>query len=311
MRYGEGRSPGKIILFGEHAVVYGRPAIAVPFNAVEARTTICEATGEGLIIHAPDVGEVIRLSQDIDHPLAIMARLVLETLEADEPDAQMTIRSTIPVASGLGSGAAVSAALGSALSNYLARPLPTPTLSSLVFEVEKLHHGTPSGIDNTVVCYEQPVYFVKEQPVEMLHVQDSFSLVIADTGIPSATKESVGAVRAAWKQDRETYEAIFDEVGSIVMDARVAIETGQLAQLGPLMIRNQKLLRQMHVSSSELETLIDAALSANAMGAKLSGGGRGGNVMALVDEDASHIVAGSLRKAGAAHVWTTDVNVTQ
>lgn len=310
MRRSEGHAPGKVILFGEHAVVYGRPAIAIPFAAVEATAVVDETSSEGLSILAPDIGEEVRLSRDSAHPLAVMARLVLEALGEDEPEAQITIHSTIPVASGLGSGAAVSAALGRALSSYLDHPLPTPRLSSLVFEVEKLHHGTPSGIDNTVVCYGQPVYFVKGNRPEPLHVGEPFWLVIADTGIPSATKESVGAVRAAWEQNAGKLEDLFDDIGAISTAARTAIESGRTEQLGPLMTRNQETLHRMAVSSPELERLIEMALLAGAAGAKLSGGGRGGNMIALVEEKTAGAIAEALCRAGAARVWTTTVNVT-
>jgi mevalonate kinase len=310
MRQSEGSAPGKIILFGEHAVVYGRPAVAIPFNAVEARATVDETPAGGLVISAPDIGDEVHLGQDTQHPLAVMAQLVLETLNADAPNAHITIHSAIPVASGLGSGAAVSAALGRALSDYLGQPLPTPQLSSLVFEVETLYHGTPSGIDNTVVCYGQPVTFVKGRSVEPLHVREPFRLAVADTGIPSATKESVGAVRAAWEKDGPTFEALFDEVGKTAADARAAIESGRAEQLGPLMTHNQEILRRLGVSSPELERLIGAALSGGATGAKLSGGGRGGNMIALVEKRTEARVLEALRNAGAAHVWATTVNAT-
>jgi len=311
MRRSEGHAPGKVILFGEHAVVYGRPAIAVPFSAVEATAIAEEATDKGLTITAPDTGEEIRLGDHTEHPLAAMARLALETLDAPEPDARITIRSTIPIASGLGSGAAVSAALVRALAGYLGHPLPTPLLSSLVFEVEKLHHGTPSGIDNTVVCYEQPIYFVKGWPAEPVRVREPLRLVIADTGVPSATRESVGAVRAAWEQNPDPFEKLFDEIGAIATRARVVIEDGLVEQLGPLMAQNQEALRRMGVSSPELERLVDAALAAGASGAKLSGGGRGGNMIALATAQTSGRIAEALQEAGAVHVWETVVNATE
>jgi len=311
MRRSEGRAPGKVILFGEHAVVYGRPAIAVPFSAVEATATMEETANGGLTVAAPDIGEEIQLGDHTEHPLAAMARLALETLNAPEPDARITIRSTIPIASGLGSGAAVSAALGRALAGYLGHPLPTPLLSSLVFEVEKLHHGTPSGIDNTVVCYERPIYFVKGRPDEPLRVRKPLRLVIADTGVPSTTRESVGAVRAAWEQNPDSFEKLFDEIGTIATRARVLIEDGLVEQLGPLMVQNQEALRQMGVSSPELERLVDTSLAAGASGAKLSGGGRGGNMIALSTTQTSEHIAKALQEAGAAHVWETVVNATE
>src|SRR5690606_39028211 len=108
---------------------------------------------------------------------------------------QINISSTIPVASGLGSGAAVSVALLRALSSFFSLQLTEHQINEMVFESEKLHHGTPSGIDNTVITFNKPVYFVKDQPIETFTVGKPFTIIIADTGIPAPTKESVGDVR--------------------------------------------------------------------------------------------------------------------
>jgi mevalonate kinase len=301
-------APGKIILFGEHAVVYGRPALAVPIHDLQATATVRDgAPDQGLIIDAPDLNMQLSLTQQATEALALTARLVLDRLGISEPNAHLTIQSTIPVASGLGSGAAVSAALARALAEYLGHPLEAATLSALVYEVEKLHHGTPSGIDNTVVCYAQPVYFVRDATLETFHAAQPFHLLIADTGVPSPTKSTVGAVREAWRRNPSTYEAIFDEIGAVARQARVTIESGEVSELGPLMNRNQILLRKIGVSSTELERLIEASLSAGAQGAKLSGGGGGGNMIALAAPEDARQIAEALTRTGASRVLHTVV----
>lgn len=300
-------APGKIILFGEHAVVYGQPALAVPVHDLQATATVQERARPGLLIRADDLGIGVRLAEDAAHALSQTARLVLDRLGCDEPDVEITIRSNIPVAAGLGSGAAVSAAVAQALSTYLGRPFETQELSALVYEVEKLHHGTPSGIDNTVICFGQPVYFVRDKSLELLHVGKPFQLVIGDTGISSPTRIAVGDVRAGWEREPERYNWLFEEIGKIVEKARRAIEQGQPDKLGSLMSDNHHLLRDMGVSSPELDRLVDAALSSGASGAKLSGGGRGGNMIALADESANLAVEDALAKAGAARVMHTTV----
>src|SRR5512134_1075462 len=155
---------GKIILFGEHAVVYGRPAIAVPVMQVQA-TAIVEPGGQGLTIQAADIDRAITLDahNSID-PLATIVNLTLAHLNCPLPDLKITIHSTIPIASGLGSGAAVSTAIVRALARWFGAQLDDAEVNALVYEVEKLHHGTPSGIDNTVITYQQPVYFVRGEP---------------------------------------------------------------------------------------------------------------------------------------------------
>jgi mevalonate kinase len=308
----ESSAPGKVILFGEHAVVYGQPAIAVPVTEVQATATIEPAPpGSGLTLVAPDMGTRFPLATaPQDEPLAAAARLTLAHLSAPEPDATLTVRSTIPIASGLGSGTAVSTALIRALAGSLDRPLHTADVSALVFEVEKIHHGTPSGIDNTVVVYEQPVYFVRGRPVERLTVGAPFILLIGDTGVRSSTKQVVEHVRRAWRRSSARYDALFDQIGDIADQARQAIEAGRVDALGRLMDDNHELLIELGVSSSELDELVEAARLGGAMGAKLSGAGQGGNMVALVEDDYVEEVTEEVREAGAVRVILTRVTTT-
>ena len=308
----ESSAPGKVILFGEHAVVYGKPAIAVPVTEVQVIVTAEPAPlGNGLTLIAPDLDTSFSLSTaPRDEPLAAAARLTLAHLSTPEPDASLIISSTIPIASGLGSGTAVSTALVRALANFLGHPLEASAVSALVFEVEKIHHGAPSGIDNTVIAYEQPVYFVRKQPIQRLNVDAPFTLLIGDTGARSSTKKAVEYVRRGWKQNPARYDALFDQIGDIVDQARQAIETSDVNALGPLMDHNHELLIKLGVSSSKLDKLVEAARFAGAMGAKLSGAGRGGNMIALVEDDVAEEVTEALREAGAKQVISTTVTTT-
>jgi mevalonate kinase len=304
-------APGKVILFGEHAVVYGRPAIAVPVMQVQATASIEPSPpGSGLTIVASDMKESIALSSAaVDEPLAAAARLTLDHLAAPIPDVAITIRSTIPIASGLGSGAAVSAALVRALASFSGSPLSVEEVSALVFEVEKIHHGTPSGIDNTVIAHEQPVYFAPKHSSKKvrLTVGAPFTLLIADTGKSSPTKRVVGRVRQAWQRQKARYEVLFDQIGDIVDEARRAMEAGDIRELGSLMDENHDLLIELGVSSSKLDELVDAAHFAGALGAKLSGAGQGGNMIALVEEGFADEVMEELKEAGATRVICTRV----
>lgn len=305
-------APGKIILLGEHAVVYGRPAIAVPVTQVRARA-ILTANPRGkpgtLHIQAPNIGLESDLNELApDQPIAAAVRLVLGELGIKQPPAcTLRITSTIPVASGLGSGAAVSVALIRALSAFLGNPLEDERVSSLTFEIEKLHHGTPSGIDNTVITYAKPVFFIKDETIETLEMPRPFTILIGDTGIASPTAAAVGDVRRAWQADPMAYEGIFEAIGQIARSGRTAIETGQIDSLGLLMDENQELLKKLEVSSPELEALVDVARQAGAVGAKLSGGGRGGNMIALVSNQNASRVAQALQEAGAKKVIQTEV----
>lgn len=305
-------APGKIILFGEHAVVYARPAIAVPVTQVQARAILQanpRAAPGSVHIQAPAIDLDANLTDlSSDHPLVAAVNGVLTELGvARLPACTLRITSTIPVASGLGSGAAVSVALIRALSAFLGQPLTDQQVSALAFEVEKLHHGTPSGIDNTVITFAMPVYFVRGQPIETLRVRRPFTIVIGDTGVSSPTAVAVGDVRRAWQQAPSQYEALFDAAGKLARQAREAIEGGQPEALGALMDANHTILQEMGVSSPELDRLVSAARGSGALGAKLSGGGRGGNMIALASPENAPAIARALQAAGAARTIVNEV----
>lgn len=302
-------APAKIILFGEHAVVYGKPAIAVPVSSLRAYATI-EPSEHGLIIASSQLDEMIPVSigaGTVDNALALTAHLVLQTLDIAPPNVIIRLHSDIPIASGLGSGAAVSTALARALCAAVNASLDNATLNSLIYEVEKMYHGTPSGIDNTVVVYERPVYFVRGLPIESLAIDEPFTLVIGDTGISASTRVAVEGVRKLYETEYERILPILDEIGALVIQARRIIEGGQPQTMGALMSRNHTLLKQLGVSSPELDRLVETALDAGASGAKLSGGGRGGNMIALVTSETATRVETALRGVGAARVFTTEV----
>jgi mevalonate kinase len=311
MRTSSASAPGKIILCGEHAVVYNRPAIALPMGGI--RAWVCAepaASGSGLLFDAPDLGRSWSLRDAPDDPLSQLAARLLADLGAPIPDLQLRIESDIPIASGMGSGAAIATALVRTLADFLGQELPVATISALVYESEKRYHGTPSGIDNTVVAYEQPIWFQRtfagQAPqIDALTITQPFTLIIGDTGIRSATKLPVGAVRQRWQADPASYEYTFDQIGALVTQVRDLLVLGQVAQLGPLLNRNHTLLQQIGVSSPELDRLTEAACAAGACGAKLSGAGWGGIMLALVEPHDSERVRAALVAAGATRVLET------
>ena len=305
-------SPGKVILFGEHAVVYERPAIAVPVAQVKTKVTILAEplkSPGSVLIESPAIGLHADLDTlPADDPLALAIHHTQAALNVDHLPA-MTIRitSSIPVAAGLGSGASVSVALTRALAAFLGNPLPDEKVSLIAYQVEKKHHGNPSGIDNTVITYAQPIFFTRGQPFELIPVAEPFTLIIADSGIKSPTILAVADVRKCWLENQVFYESLFDKIGVITQQARRFISNGPCHLLGPLMTANQDLLKQIGVSCPELDFLITTALDAGALGAKLSGSGRGGNMIALVAPDLSGKVSSALTQAGATHTLVTQV----
>ncbi len=302
-------APGKIILFGEHAVVYGQPAIAAPLSTLRASAHVSTgSTGSGPVINA--INLKMRITALDEAHQALMKAVDLALNEAGQPgtsDIEITLDSGIPIASGLGSGAAIAASTIKAILSYHGHRVNTARLSELVYEVEALHHGTPSGIDNTVICYEQPVFFIRGQQPEAFTPGAPFEIVIADTGIPSPTRVTVERVRQNWQKDKARSEALFKQIGQICLDAYQHILEGATAALGPLMDENQALLEAIDVSSPELEQLIAVARRAGALGAKLSGGGGGGNLIALVAHGTGNEIADRLREAGAPRTMITTI----
>ena len=305
-----GKAPGKIILFGEHAVVYGQPAIAIPVTKVYATARIVpklDCDPGRIFIQAKDLAFEAELA-DLpgDHPLAAPIHLTIDQLSMNHlPAFTVEISSTIPIAAGMGSSAAVSVAIIRGLSSFFNSPLSPEAISEIAYKVEIIHHGTPSGIDNTVIAYEKPVYFRRNDPIECLDIEQPTSWVIADTGESTPTRETVANVSELLSHDPETYRSIFEDIGAVSKKARRALIDGDAPALGQLMDLNQGLLEKLSVSSQRLDILISAARSAGAFGAKLSGGGRGGNMIAAVPPELVPQTKTALLSAGAKRVITT------
>jgi len=303
-------APGKVILFGEHAVVYGHPAIAVPVTEVKAQASVEPGeAGLGIVVVAPQVGRRIIVGEAADDdPLACVVRLTLEACKEErKPDLTITVTSTVPIARGMGSGAAVSTATVRALAQHLGCWLSSRAISDLVYRTEVLYHGTPSGIDNTVIAFEKPIYFVKDEGWEVFWVGKPFLLAVADTGVESSTKRVVGDLRQRYESEPMRYNPLFDQIGKIAIAARSAIEQGQSETLGQLMDENHTLLQELGVSCPELDCLAAAAREGGALGAKMSGAGWGGNIIALVTKETRGRVDMMLRLAGADRVIVTDL----
>jgi len=304
-------SPGKIILFGEHAVVYGEPAIAAPVFSTQAKAIVsARIKGEPgeIWIEAPDISLSEPLDQlDKNHHLRAAIEVVIDNKDlAQVPSCKIQISSEMPPSSGLGSSAAISISLIRAFSAFLGKRLNDEQVSTLAYEVEKIHHGTPSGIDNTVISHQKPIYYRKGKSFDFLEIGKEFSVLIVYSGIPGNTRDAVEGVRERWQYDPDRYNRIFSRIGEITQAAKIIIETGNPNQLGAMMNENHKLLQEIGVSSPELDQLVTIATEAGALGAKLSGGGLGGHIIALVKSDADHI-SGELIKKGAVSTLITPV----
>jgi mevalonate kinase len=297
-------APGKTILFGEHAVVYGQPAIAVPVTERQAKVKIFPLIGsqtDQIQFIAPQIQfEKNYIDLDKHHPFRIALEQVKNFLDISHyPACKIHLSSTIPISSGLGSSAAISVSLINALFSFVGYQASESLLSELAYKVEIEFHGTPSGIDNTVVAYRKPVYFQKGKDIEFINPGGNFTIIIADSGVSGNTKVAVARVRERWLNNTILFEEYFQKIGEIASHAKMALENGEQTILGNLMNANQELLRKIGVSHPSLENLIDISMKHGGLGAKLCSGGLGGNIIILTDVDKADILSELLLDNGA------------
>ena len=307
-----GEACGKAILFGEHSVVYARPAIAIPVKCVKAQAFVYTETDDPGVLYARDIDRRVEFSDTENRSaLARLLRKIVALFELEDFQWKVEVTSTIPIGSGMGSSAAVAAAIIKAMASALGRNLTPRELSSLVYETEMLYHGSPSGIDNTVITMEKPVWFIQGEPPEVLRVGRPFTIVLGNSGRPSRTKDVVNMVRYRWKSEPEKFETLFDEIAAVVRRGRKAVETGNISEIGALMNKNHELLKAMGVSSNHLDRLVNAARNAGAIGAKLTGAGKGGVIIALAMPDKVKNVRDALRRAGAKEIFETTIEANR
>jgi len=294
-----GNGHGKIILLGEHSVVYGRRAIAAPIPlAIQARI---EDTREGIEMIIPRWGVEQRLDFEAKHlpPFTRSMASLLETLELKGRGMRIEIFPNVPRAMGLGGSAAMAVAVIRAMNIHYQLGLNDERINALAYECEKFAHGTPSGLDNTLATFGQFTLFrAGDNPMrEVIDVPRTLPMVIGMSGVEGLTAKTVTRVREAWEKNPSLYERIFDEIDDLSGLGLEALKAGDLETMGELMNVCQGLLNAMQVSSWKLEELNQIARSHGALGAKLTGGGGGGSMIALCP-DSSAEVARAMRAAG-------------
>ena len=289
-----GRAAGKVIMMGEHAAVFGRQAVALPL--VSAVTASVRECGDRTTL------EFLDDDQPLAQPpagLGELADLVMGRLGLAGRHFQVRVQSSVPRASGLGSSAAVAVAVIRAFNHVFALGLSDEAVNDLAYACEKLAHGNPSGIDNTVATYGEAVLYCKEsaQPIRTLELREFPPIVIASSGVQSSTKQQVAAVAGRHAAMPARYNAIFDEMDRISAEGAAALVRQDYGTLGILMNLCHGLLNAIGVSTPVLERMVDIARENGAVGAKLTGAGGGGCIVALCPGTAEQ-VALALRDAG-------------
>jgi hydroxymethylglutaryl-CoA reductase len=284
----QGSAAGKVILLGEHAVVYGRHALALPIRRAVTASIVPAAAGID-----PFYGKVVKV---------IRTEL---GLAGDEFG--VDVRSILPAGMGLGSSAAIAVAITRAVSQSRALDLDDERINSIAYSCEKLAHGTPSGVDNVLATYAKPMLFSNAHGLrfDALELAATPPLIIAHSSQPGMTYAQVAGVRARHTLRPAHYDAIFDEIDALSLAGAIALQQADYAELGALMNICHGLLNALEVSTAEIESIVSLARSAGACGAKLTGGGGGGSVVILCP-GAVDAVTAALAAAGIATLSLAD-----
>jgi mevalonate kinase len=292
---GCGLACGKVILLGEHAVVYGVPALAVGIDRGARAQAIPLETGPSRLLVR---GWNISVLEEDTHDLARAFRALIEAARAAHPSFgphSVEVEANLPPGGGLGCSAAMGVAIARAIEPWLG----PAAIQDRAMVWEQVFHGNPSGVDAAVAARGGCVLFRKGSKLEPVRARGAIHLCIGNTGMASSTKSMVEAVARLRTRRPEVIEKSFEAIRVLVNNARLAIEAGDRVALGRLMDLNQMLLGGLFVSTPEIERLCGLARDCGALGAKLTGAGGGGSVVALVPtQSVADAVLAAWRLAG-------------
>jgi len=304
---GEGIGFGKAILFNEHFVVYGVPAIVSAIGKYTiAKIEPIDQTGWKLNDNrnaTPNYKED-KIDQQKDSINRIIKKM---DIDLSKQGIEITLDGTLYCASGIGASAASCVAIARALSNFYNMDLSDEEINEIAYEGEKAYHGTPSGIDNTASTFGGLIWFEKGEKnvMDRIDLQNPVEIVMGNSGKVANTSVAVAGVKERKEKYPEKYDEIFARAENIAYLAKAALKEEDYHELGKLMNENHKLLQQIEVSSKELDFLVKLARDAGALGAKLTGGGLGGNIIALTPgKDLQERVANAIEKEGFQTVKT-------
>lgn len=304
IREGQGLTWAKAILLGEHSVVYGHPAVAVPLHDLRMRATVTPTEGPSWLRSLGYDGPL----EESGPRFACVARafeVARELAGQAQQSFEITTRSDFPHERGLGSSAAASGAIIRAVLEACGRPASAQELFALTQSAETVAHGRPSGLDAAATCSSAPIRFQAGKMRPVSQRIEGAHLVLADSGVHGSTRTAVVGLRERYEEDPDTVGPLIGELGELAERAIGALDEGEAPALGAAMDRAHEVLAALELSLPVLEELTAAAREAGALGAKLTGGGLGGCVIALAGDKASaERVDGALRAAGAASIWT-------
>ena len=309
-KIGNGHATGKIILIGEHSVVYGKKAIAFPFAGVGIHTLV-QANPTVHIQSKYFNGTLDEMKKVTSmHNLVLLIEVLKKDLEL--PNFCLNIKSTIPSERGMGSSAAVAVSIIRAIFDWRELPLDEKTLLKYVDYSEQIAHDNPSGIDAAATSGTQPILFEKGQPFETFQLNVDAYLLVADTGIKGQTRQAVKDVANLVQQKGTSIRQIINQLGDLTLEAKTAIIENQAEKLGQIMTASHRLLQKLTVSNHTLDQAVELALTHHALGAKLTGGGRGGCLIVLAkDLQNARFIQEKLISYGMKRTWLQGLGVYQ
>lgn len=285
-KIGVGKAHSKIIWMGEHSVVYGYPAIAIPLQGIEVECRIYPADKK---IHF-----------DYYNTLSTAVYAALEYLNRTDVSITYDIRSEIPQKRGMGSSAAISIAAIRAVFDYFEQSIDMDTLEILVNKAEIIAHSNPSGLDAKTCLSDKAITYIRNIGFSTLDLDLDAYLVIADTGIYGNTREAVEKVAQAEENNLPHFGAL----GDLTEMVQKAIQDKSISEIGPLMTKAHSHLQAIGVSIEKADQLVQISLENGALGAKMSGGGLGGCIIALTQTKAqAEKISKALTEGGAVQTW--------
>ncbi len=298
-----GQAHAKVIIVGEHAAVFGYPVLAAPLPALTVRTEAWPAEGP-ITLDCPLYAGPLAEAPGVFDGIKALVEAALAKLSRPDRDLELKVQSDVPIGRGLGSSAALAASLVQAIYRSCGAPLDRETLLRLVGVAESFAHGAASGVDAAAVVAEGMVSFRRGLAAVPLRPARPLHFVIADSGLPSETRGAVEGVRRRLVRDAEDTRTRLETLGRLAEGAQAAATQGDTGRLGQSMNDAQCELEALGVSLPALDRLVLAARNAGALGAKLTGGGRGGCVLALArDPGAAEHLARAMRAQGARATW--------
>ncbi|MBB1079170.1 mevalonate kinase [Limosilactobacillus sp. STM2_1] len=301
---GIGTSHAKIILMGEHSVVYGQPAIALPLPNVQLNVTLTGRQDNQQIIKSRYYhGSLIDLPVSMVGIKKLIDELI-KKFNGQDDGWDLSIQSQLPAERGMGSSAASAIAITRAFFDYYDEPLDRTLLLQLADIEEQVTHRSPSGLDAATVSSDKPLFYVKGRIGVPISMNLDATLVIADTGIKGATKEAITAVQTELTNNKEQAQKHITHLGQLVNQTKDYLANNNVESLGDALNFSQTDLVALNVSDPSLDKLIHIARDSGALGAKLTGGGRGGCMIALTRTAmGARRLASILKDNGAQHIW--------